>query len=937
VPDTVLRAAIAHELAHIRRHDFLINQIQLLVEALLFFNPAVWWVSRQIRIEREAACDAIAARAVGDELDYAKSLAAWATLGHGPAYALAATGQQRGSVLERVRRLLDARYTPALMRSWAGAALLSAAGLAILAALTGGSYWGTFILARALTPAERIAVLEEVVAQQGLDEVQLDEHGSPRQVVPLRVRLKMADGGVVPDSAKVTGTVETQVGRSSRHSTSIYIERAEGEAGVEPVYEDKVCEGIAELRASAPGYAPAFAHSVKLSDVSPPEEIVMVLTPGFTSGLRLSGDDGAVLRNVTITGTYDMGNVWRNFELVSDDDGVVRLEHCADVPIKWRINTPGYEPETNVIHPQADVIAEWVLIAALPATGVVLDEKTGAPMAEARIYEVAREGGPNPGTCSEVEEFPLMAQTDQQGRFALTSLQRDTRYRIMVESLGGGRVFFEEVRAGDENLEFKMASELSISGTVRGALSRLHKMGDKPALAIGTSFKIGESSFYSHMEQVPLEVNGDSATFVLEGMWKGRWGIELPESRMEFDITESRHDFDLLIPEEKEALTRDVILRFKGTNGVPPKGAIYVNYYKELGENSRGLVGPLAIEGEELRLKMIVPNTLSVNPDGMLGYGFANLDAEIPVGDDSFEIDVETWPAGSIQGTVIATDERTMGGATMSLAVVTPAPPLRNGHYRPSMENVTAPGDTVERFFATPVPLGGTYRLVASQGWNYTVSEEIRLDERRPTVATSLTMPKGVPLRGRVLSEVGEPLFGAQIRISLDLKDLGSYRRGEEVSSGRDGGFEFPAVNPDLPGMYSVEVKGLRDFQAVRIEDVDVSDVVEVRLPVGIKVTGKVLKPDGSPAPNVEVEAHRNGGPIFNLTEKCTADAEGNFEFSNLSGDVYTFTVGDRGQGWGAVSTGVDVNTTRHVELRGEQKVEAVENDLATLFSDHPG
>ncbi len=937
VPDTVLRAAIAHELAHIRRHDFLINQIQLMIEALLFFNPAVWWVSRQIRIEREAACDAIAARALGDELDYAKSLAAWATLGHGPAYALAATGQQRGSVLERVRRLLDARYTPALMRSWAGAAVLSVAGLAILAALTGGSYWGTFILARALTPEERIAVLEEVVAQEGVEEVQIDEYGSPRNVVSLRVRLKSVDGGVVPESAKVTGTVETQVGRSSRHNTSFYMERVKGGPEGEPVYEGKVCEGIAELRASAPGYAPAFAHSVKLSDVSPPEEIVMVLAPGFTSGLRLSGDDGAVLRNIAVTGTYDMGNVWKNFELVSDDEGVVRLEHCADVPVKWRINTPGYEAETKVMHPQKDIVAEWVLTAALPATGTVLDEKTGAPMAEARIYEVAREGGPNPGANSGVDSFPLMAQTDQQGRFTLGALRRDTRYSVMVESPKGSRALFKDVRAGDESLEFKVPSELSIRGTVRGALSRLSKMGDKPELQIRASYEVGESFYYGHSEQVPLEVEGDSATFVLERMWKGHWEIELPDTRMEFDITESRNDIDLVVPEEKVALTRDVILRLKGTNGVPPKGAIYVNYYKELGENWRGLVGPLAIEGEELRLKMIVPNTLSVNPDGMLGYGFANLDAEIPVGDDSFEIDIETWPAGSIQGTVIATEERTIGGATMSLAVVKPAPPLLQGHYRPSMENVTFPGDTVERFIATPVPLGGTYRLIASQGWNYMVGEEIRLDDRNPVVAASVTMPKGVPLRGRVLSESGEPLFGAQIRISMDLKDLGHYRRGEEVSSGRDGGFEFPAVNPDLPGIYSLEVSGLRHFQAVRLADVDVRDVVEVRLPVGIKVTGKVLKPDGSPAANVEVEAHRNGGFGFDLREKCKTDTEGGFEFSNLAGDSYQFMVGDRGQGWSAISKPVDVNTTRHVELRGEQEVKAVENDLATLFTDHPG
>ena len=55
-----LEAIIAHELAHIRRHDYLINLLQSLIETLLFYHPAVWWVSRQIRREREHCCDDLA-------------------------------------------------------------------------------------------------------------------------------------------------------------------------------------------------------------------------------------------------------------------------------------------------------------------------------------------------------------------------------------------------------------------------------------------------------------------------------------------------------------------------------------------------------------------------------------------------------------------------------------------------------------------------------------------------------------------------------------------------------------------------------------------------------------------------------------------------------------------------------------------------------------
>src|SRR4029079_16056399 len=56
-----LDAILLHELAHIRRHDYAINLVQTLIETLFFYHPAIWWVSRQIRKEREHCCDDLAA------------------------------------------------------------------------------------------------------------------------------------------------------------------------------------------------------------------------------------------------------------------------------------------------------------------------------------------------------------------------------------------------------------------------------------------------------------------------------------------------------------------------------------------------------------------------------------------------------------------------------------------------------------------------------------------------------------------------------------------------------------------------------------------------------------------------------------------------------------------------------------------------------------
>jgi beta-lactamase regulating signal transducer with metallopeptidase domain len=71
---TQLEAVLAHELAHIRRHDYLVNLIQMVVETLMFFNPAAWWLSARIRHERELCCDDLAIDVSGDALAYARAL-----------------------------------------------------------------------------------------------------------------------------------------------------------------------------------------------------------------------------------------------------------------------------------------------------------------------------------------------------------------------------------------------------------------------------------------------------------------------------------------------------------------------------------------------------------------------------------------------------------------------------------------------------------------------------------------------------------------------------------------------------------------------------------------------------------------------------------------------------------------------------------------------
>jgi beta-lactamase regulating signal transducer with metallopeptidase domain len=111
---TQIEALLAHELAHVRRHDYLVNLLQSVVETLLFYHPAVWWVSRRVRLEREHCCDDIAL-GVCDRLVYATALSDLAALARPPHVALAATD---GSLLQRVRRILAAEDGPERGAGW---------------------------------------------------------------------------------------------------------------------------------------------------------------------------------------------------------------------------------------------------------------------------------------------------------------------------------------------------------------------------------------------------------------------------------------------------------------------------------------------------------------------------------------------------------------------------------------------------------------------------------------------------------------------------------------------------------------------------------------------------------------------------------------------------------------------------------------------------
>ena len=124
-----IEGILLHELAHVRRHDYLVNLVQSVVETALFYHPAVWWVSGVVRREREHLCDDLAVAALGDPAPYARALLLLEERRRAPRPALSA---KEGKLMNRIARLLAPRPAPSRVSPFAPTFVaLAVVGLAL--------------------------------------------------------------------------------------------------------------------------------------------------------------------------------------------------------------------------------------------------------------------------------------------------------------------------------------------------------------------------------------------------------------------------------------------------------------------------------------------------------------------------------------------------------------------------------------------------------------------------------------------------------------------------------------------------------------------------------------------------------------------------------------------------------------------------------------
>lgn len=165
-----IEALLVHELAHFARRDYLANIVQMVLEALFFYHPAVWWISGKVREERELACDEQVIALLKDRTTYVTALAQLEEIrGAKPRLAVAAKG---GSLLNRIQRILGENHYRPLPSARLAAGLLATASVAVLSTLS------------QVAPAQQVAPLIESKPEKPVKLVTLPPDEQPSTLAP---------------------------------------------------------------------------------------------------------------------------------------------------------------------------------------------------------------------------------------------------------------------------------------------------------------------------------------------------------------------------------------------------------------------------------------------------------------------------------------------------------------------------------------------------------------------------------------------------------------------------------------------------------------------------------------------------------------------------------------------------------------------------------
>jgi len=900
------KVVLAHELAHVRRFDGLVNLAQLMIESLLFFNPAVWWISRQIRVEREACCDAVAARLTGKPtavaatlLNVAESLTVPNAI---PAMSFAEPAKS-GSLRDRVTRLAKPDSIPRTGLTWIGLA----ASLLILAAAAFALQQGTDVAVRSaaalLSNEERVNELARLQAENA-DLIAPPADGNEDaefvagQSIPVTVRLRTEGGELVPKGVWLYNAQSASMGTlAGVHKPVEVFEHTES-----------FRPGRLRIGAFAAGYAPAISEIVRLKANDPPRTIELTLGRGYETSIAVTTLEGDLVNDVEIRMQgllkLDGSSTGPNTEQqsVTVTDGVLHLPGVSrNTVYDFTVLSPGWEFERREFSFDTADGQTWKINRAKPTMLQLIDDVTSEPVVGGSVLlagwtdrTMRGESGLKYGDLRQLDTagYQLLGNSDEQGRVSINRLSRRLKHTLAIRAEGYRLESLWSVRSGVDLGAIRLKPPITLSGQITGDLSRLaqrNRNGKETSwLSYRNPIRTGGGSTYSGLYSASV---ADDGQFEISDLIPGTLMLDLPGGQQKLQITESVSglEFHIARPGEQESpLTREVIVKLTGLpDDLVVRGKMWLWWGNEPVGNEQ-----VTIQENQARVEVPIGCRFNISrTEGLVG---CVVERSKPVlvtdGDGPLIVDLPAVPAGAVHGSVLRSDGQAPSKVFVSIHALRNDPSAQKLQINPSSTST----DGLDSWFRS-LPYGDTYcvsvREVSSEQYSWAVSDAFAVSADNPVRQIDLTLHPPQRFQVRLIDKNRQPVPNAPVTLNID-HTFGGHSHGHPVNRISDDNgladFGLVAMDGDAgPADVTVRlliapVNGLRG-QVLEIDEAE--KTVTVTLEPGVKASGIVIDDaSGQPIPNAPVRVyphHYDQSKYFHNIPTKTDD-QGRFEFSGL-------------------------------------------------------
>ena len=793
-----VKAALAHELIHIKRFDPFINLLQIMVESILFFNPAVWLVSRQIRIEREAVCDYLAISHTGNAKDYVELLLGFIkrVCPEVPQTALAFAKEEKPSV-DRVRRILQPGYKPAMKF---GILPFLAAGLIciIFATVTwNGSETAFRYLGEKLSKEEKIEKIAELSDDlEGEIEIPfsgfvVDENDKP--ITDFSALVCTENQSIVLSSGGGCGQPE-----NNKFAT---------------ILRQK---GLCEITVSNNEYAQTRVI-IQIENEEPIEDIKIVLRKGFPSEINLIDTNGKPVSGAKIA--FSTKSKWGSSGypvlLNTDENGNAIFKHSPNYEMVATFTASGYELLEQDIKFEKDKKQIITLFKSEPGKIYVTDF-AGKPIPNPKVWTTIINKN---GHEHHHDQYNNAITGDANGLVIMDTLVKGYSYTIAATADGYGYAGMQGLVSGNA-VKVKLPKATLVEGVVKGKgleerLMKSYwqdgKRHNNPAIYVNSDFSYDGSNqilrdCQNRYENIEVEVVDGVGFFTIDKAYGDELAFSIKGNKrvgmLKFDHNQGgKLEYFIDLDDIENHKKQKVIITLRQPQGMPAVNG-RVMLAEDIHQNHNGI----DVVDSKIETEVDVPAKLRIytnNQNKLTGYLLPeDYETKYEINEyteEPFEFSYGVVAAGCIIGKLLDTN-----GQKASGKVEIKKYDSKNKRYS-SVDNATN-RDTGKAgdYIATPLQVENEYIVTAMIGNYLAVSKPIEITQKKMIAECNISLGKTTSITGRVLGTDGSP--AAEVEVRGNLQGYGRYDYFDEVTADKNGKFEIKGINPDKKIEYHVAV-----------------------------------------------------------------------------------------------------------------------------------